>query len=83
MHPVVVQALLPQGTGVDTGQTVLAPEQNAAGVYIDPLQLAGAHMAVEFWQAPAPSQTLVLPQPLAAAPQRASVVPLARGAQVP
>jgi len=83
LHPAVVQALLPHGTGAGNGQIVLGPEQKAAGVYIDPLQLAGAHMAVEFWQAPAPSQTLVLPQPLVAAPHRVSTVPPVSAAQVP
>jgi hypothetical protein len=83
LQPVVVQALLPHGTGVGTGQIVLAPEQNEAGVNIDPLQLAAEHIAVEFWQLPAPSQMLVLPQPLVAAPHRASLVPLASPAQVP
>jgi hypothetical protein len=65
------------------GQVVLVPEQNEAGVYSDPLQLAGAHIAVDVWHMPAPSQTFVLPQPLAAAPQRVSVMPEPRGAQVP
>jgi hypothetical protein len=62
---------------------LLAGEQKAAGVNDDPLQLAGAHWAVELAQAPAPSQLLVLPQPVPPAPQRVSVVPAPSGAQVP
>lgn len=59
------------------------PGQNEAGVYVEPLQLAAAHIAVESWQLPAPSQTLVLPQPPVLAPQRVSVLPLATPAHVP
>jgi hypothetical protein len=83
LQPAVVHAKLPQGTGVATGQIVLAPEQNEGGEYIDPLQLAGAHIAVEFWQLPAPSQTFVLPHAVEVAPQRVSVVPFGSPAQVP
>jgi hypothetical protein len=50
---------------------------------VDPLQVAAAHWAVEFAHAPAPSQLLVLPHPLAAAPQRVSVTPEALPEQVP
>ena len=74
---------MPQFTGVCTGQIVLVPAQDDAGVYIDPLQLAAAHMAVEVWHMPDPLQTLVMPQPLPIAPQRVSVAPLPIGAQVP
>lgn len=59
------------------------PAQNDAGVYVEPLQLAAAHIAVESWQPPAPSQTLVLPQVLAPPPQRVSVLPDATPEQVP
>ena len=74
---------MPQFIGVWTGQIVLVPEQDEAGVNIDPLQLAAMHIAVEVWQLPAPSQTFVLPHPLPTAPQPVSVVPLGSGAQVP
>ena len=60
-----------------------APEQNEAGVYDAPLQLAAAHMSVESRQLPAPSQTLVLPQAPPPAPHRASALPAARPAQLP
>lgn len=53
---------------------------------MDPLQVAAAHWAVEFAQAPAapaPSQLLVLPQALEVAPQRVSVTPAAMPQQVP
>ena len=50
---------------------------------MDPLQVAGAHWAVELAQAPAPSQLLVLPHPLPVTPQRVSVTPAAMPEQVP
>ena len=50
---------------------------------MDPLQVAAAHWAVEFAQAPAPSQLLVLPHALPVAPQRVSVAPAAMPEQVP
>jgi hypothetical protein len=59
------------------------PGQNDAGVKVEPLQLAGAHIAVELWQLPAPSQVLVLPQLPAVAPQRLSVLPAVTPSQVP
>ena len=50
---------------------------------MDPLQVAVAHWAVEFAQAPAPSQLLVLPHPLPVTPQRVSVTKAAMPQQVP
>ena len=79
LHPLLVQAYVPQLIGACAGQVVLAAEQNDAGVKDDPLQLAGAHWAVELAQAPAPSQLLVLPHPVPVAPQRVSFVPGAEG----
>jgi hypothetical protein len=69
--------------GACAGQVLLADEQKAAGVNDEPLQLAGAHCAVELAQAPAPSQVLVFPQPVPVAPQRVSLVPMVSDAQVP
>ena len=66
-----------------TGQVVLAPLQKDAGVKDDPVHLAGAHMAVELAQSPAPSQLLVLPQVVVPPPQRASVAPPANAAHAP
>ena len=83
MQPLAVQAYAPQLIGACAGQVVLAGEQNDAGVKDDPLQVAGAHWAVELAQAPAPSQVLVFPHPVPVAPQRVSFVPAPSGAQVP
>lgn len=82
-QPLVVQVYVPQLIGACAGQVLLTGEQNAAGVNDDPLQLAEAHWAVELAQAPAPSQLLVFPQPVPAAPQRVSFVPAPRATQVP
>jgi hypothetical protein len=65
------------------GQVVADPEQKDAGVNVEPEQVAAAHIAAELAQAPAPSQTLVLPQTVEPPPQPASVVPLDLGAQLP
>jgi hypothetical protein len=62
---------------------VPGPEQKEAGVYNEPLQLAGAHIAVEVWHLPAPSQLLIAPQPLPTWPQRVSVAPDPIGAHAP
>jgi hypothetical protein len=83
LQPLAVQAYVPQLIGACAGQVVLAGEQNDAGVKDDPLQVAGAHWAVELAQAPAPSQVLVFPHPVPVAPQRVSFVPAPSGAQVP
>jgi hypothetical protein len=82
LQPPVVHAKLPQAVGVAAGQVLPVPEQNAAGVKVDPLHFAAAHMAVEVWQAPAPSQTLVRPHGVVPA-QRVSVLPDAIPEQVP
>jgi hypothetical protein len=83
LQPPEVQAYVPQLIGACAGQVVLEGEQNEAGVKDDPLQLAGAHWAVELAQAPAPSQLLVFPHPVPVAPQRGSFVPAPRAAQLP
>jgi hypothetical protein len=83
LQPDVVHAYLPQLTCVGTGQVVPVPEQNEAGVNRGPLQPAAPHIAVEVWQAPAPSQTLILPQVVVPPPQRVSAAPLVMAAQVP
>lgn len=62
---------------------VVAPLQKDAGVKDEPVHLAGAHMAVELAQSPAPSQLLVLPQVVVPPPQRASVAPPGKGAHAP
>ena len=59
------------------------PEQLAAGVKVDPLQLAVAHVAVEVRHFPAPSQVFVTPQVLPVDPQRVSVELAAVPEQVP
>ncbi len=80
------QTRFPHATGVGEGQVVPVPEQKAAGMKLDPLHLAGAHIAVDVWQtppaAPAPPQEVVLPHGVVAA-QRLSVVPDPVAQQLP
>ena len=79
----LVHLYVPQLIDAWIGQVVVAPEQNDAGENAVPLHDAGAHIAVELRQSPAPSQTFVLPQAVVPPAQVVSVVPAAFGAQLP